>query len=363
LEDSVSRSLIIIPFFVLSILSILLAQDTQPVTAANRIELQLNTDEAEAVLAILDKRSAGVAIPDGDWQHLFASEPYIRLKKREASMHRDFTDDDFRKFVLSPELAATAQSLRHTLDAWRQADLVASARRVLAYLPEQAHIKAKVFPVIKPKTNSFVFETTTDPTIFLYLDPEESGAKFENTVAHELHHIGYSSVQSLAEQKQKDLPPNVKPAVDWMGAFGEGFAMLAAAGGPSIDPHATSSAQEHARWEHDLANFNQDVGLLQQFFLDIVNQRLTRKDDIDKKGYSFFGIQGPWYTVGYKMAVIVEKRYGRARLIECMLDPRALLATYNRAAQEMNGSRGEKLALWSPELMQKIGMRLAKEDP
>jgi putative zinc-dependent peptidase DUF5700 len=359
----VSRSLIIMPFFVLSILSILLAQDNQPVTAANRIQLRLNTEEAEAVLTILDKRSGGTAIPDGDWRRLFATEPYVRLKKREASMHRDFTDDDFRKFVLSPELAAKAASLRQTLDAWRQADLVASARRVLAYLPEQAHIEAKVFPVIKPKINSFVFETTTDPAIFLYLDPEESAAKFENLVAHELHHIGYSSVQSLAEEKQKDLPPNVKPAVEWMGAFGEGFAMLAAAGGPDIDPQATSSPKDHARWEHDMANFNLDVVSLQQFFLDIVDQRLTRKGDIDQKGYSFFGVQGPWYTVAYKMAVIVEKRYGRARLIECMLDPRDLLATYNRAAQEMNSSREEKLALWSPELMQKIGVRLAKAKP
>ena len=93
--------------------------------------------------------------------------------------------------------------LRHTLDAWQRADLVASARRVLAYLPDQAHIRAKVFPVIKPVTNSFVFESTTDPTIFLYLDPEESAAKFENTVAHELHHIGYSSIEALAEESRK----------------------------------------------------------------------------------------------------------------------------------------------------------------
>ena len=69
--------------------------------------------------------------------------------------------------------------------------------------PTEAYIHAKVFPVIKPITNSFVFETTTDPAIFLYLDPEESAAKFENTVAHELHHIGYASVESLAEQSRR----------------------------------------------------------------------------------------------------------------------------------------------------------------
>jgi hypothetical protein len=328
-----------------------------------RIQLQFNTDEADAVLAILGKRASGTPVADSDWQRLFSSEPYLRLKKREASMHRDFTDDDFKKFVLSPELAAMASSLRHTLDAWRRANLVASAQRVLAYLPEQALIKAKVFPVIKPKTNSFVFETSTDPAIFLYLDPEESEAKFENTVAHELHHIGYASVESLAAEKQKDLPPNVKPAVDWMGAFGEGFAMLAAAGGPNVDPHAASSPEERARWEKDLANFNQDLGSLQDFFLDVIDHRLEGKDKIDERAYTFFGVQGPWYTVGYKMAVTVEKRYGRKRLIECMLDPRELLASYNQAATEINANGKEKLALWSPELMQKIATRLTRATP
>jgi hypothetical protein len=347
--------LVLLPFFCLS----LSYGQSAPAAAADRIQLKLDTSEAAAVLAILDKRAAQTAVPDSDWQRLFATEPYVRLKKREAGLHRDFTDDDFRKFVLSPELAAKASALRQTLDAWAKADLVASARRVLAYLPDQASIKAKVFPVIKPNTNSFVFETTTDPAIFLYLDPEESAAKFENTVAHELHHIGFSSVGALTEAKLKDLPPHVKPAVEWMGAFGEGFAMLAAAGGPDVDPHATSSPREHARWDHDMANFNQDVDSLQRFFLDVIDGRLATKDAIDEKAFTFFGAQGPWYTVGYKMAVIVERRYGRKRLIECMLDPRELLASYNRAANEINAGGGERLALWSPELMQKIGMRLA----
>jgi putative zinc-dependent peptidase DUF5700 len=246
--------------------------------------------------------------------------------------------------------------LRHTLDKWKQADLQASARRVLSYLPDRAAIKAKVFPVIKPKTNSFVFESQTNPAIFLYLDPQESAAKFENTVAHELHHIGYASISSLADERQKEVPVNAKPAVEWMGAFGEGFAMLAAAGGPEVDPHATSSPEEHARWDHDLANFNSDLSALQQFFLDVVDQKLTTKEKIDEKAYTFFGdAQGPWYTVGYKMAVIVEKRFGRKVLIDCMLDPRELLARYNQAARAINEGGSDKLALWSPELLQKIG--------
>ncbi|MGO9242399.1 MAG: DUF5700 domain-containing putative Zn-dependent protease [Bryobacteraceae bacterium] len=325
-------------------------------SATDRVQLQLNTDEADMVLAILARKTDGLTTAESDWQRLFATEPYIRLKKREASLKRDFTDDDFKTFVLSPGLAAKADALRHTLADWKKADLTASAVRVLAYLPEQAKIHAKVFPVIKPGTNSFVFETQSDPTIFLYLDPQESAAKFENTVAHELHHIGFSSVDSLAEAKLKDLPPNVKSAVDWMGAFGEGLAMLAAAGGPDVHPHAVSSPDERARWDRDMANFNDDLATVQQFFLDIINRKLSTKSEIDEKAYSFFGVQGPWYTVGYKMAVIVEKRYGRAALIDCMIDPRELLARYNSAATELNHIQKDQLALWSPELLTKIAV-------
>jgi hypothetical protein len=232
----------------------------------------------------------------------------------------------------------------------------------LTYLPKQAVIKAKVFPVIKPKTNSFVFETQTDPTIFLYLDPHESAAEFENTVAHELHHIGYASVEALAEARQKDVPANAKPAVEWMGAFGEGFAMLAAAGGPDVDPQATSSPEDRTRWNHDMANFNQDLESLQEFFLDVINGNLATKEKIDEKAFAFFGAQGPWYTVGYKMAVIVEKRYGRKVLIDCMLDPRELLARYNVVADEINHrSPNQHLTLWSADLMQKIRFRLVEE--
>jgi hypothetical protein len=322
---------------------------------SNRIHLQLDSSEAEAVLSIVDKQAAGTAPTDSDWKRLFETEPYVRLKRREAAMHRDFTDDDFKKFVLSPELAGKANALRQTLDKWKQADIQASARGVLNYLPDQAVIKARVFPMIKPVTNSFVFESETNPAIFLYLDPEESAAKFENTVAHELHHIGYASVSSLANEKQKDVPANAKPAVEWMGAFGEGFAMLAAAGGPDVDPHAASSPQEHARWDHDLANFNTDLGALQQFFMDVIDQKLTTKEKINERAYSFFGdAQGAWYTVGYKMAVIVEKRFGRKVLIDCMLDPRELLARYNQAATEINERDPKKLALWSSDLLQKI---------
>jgi hypothetical protein len=332
------------------------AAAANPPAARARVALKVDTSEADAVLAILAERGSGKPVPDESWERLFRSEPYVRLKKREESLHVGFTDEDFRKFVLSDELGGKREALAATLAQWRGADLDAAAAGVLGYLPSAAVIRASVYPMIKPRRNSFVFETATNPAIFLFLDPEISAAKFENTVAHELHHIGFASV---APAPGKDSPesPNVAAAMKWLGAFGEGFAMLAAAGSPDVHPHATSKASDRERWDGDMANFDRDLRLVDAFFLDVLDGKLGSGDKVDEAGMQFFGVQGPWYTVGYRMAVVIERHDGRAALIECMADPRKLLATYNRDAADLNVRGKEKLALWSPALIEKLGSR------
>jgi hypothetical protein len=316
----------------------------------------MDAGEADAVLSILRQRIAGQPVADSDWQRLFESEPYRRLKRREADMKRTFEDAEFRDFVLSDTLLQRAPQLEETLAAWKRIDLEASARSVLGYLPAQARIHAKVFPVIKPKTNSFVFDLQNDPTIFLYVDPAVGAPQFANTVRHELHHIGLASV--AGEKALEGLPPRAKAAAGWMGAFGEGMAMLAAAGGPDIHPHAHSSAEDRARWDRDVAHFARDLRTVEQFFLDVVEGRLEGEDAIREKGFTFFGVQGPWYTVGWKMATLVEQTYGRAALVDCMLDPRRLLATYNAAVR--TGQFGTGLPPWSERLLSAVGARPAK---
>ena len=94
-------------------------------------------------------------------------------------MQRSFDDADFKTFVLSDQLAERAPALREALDKLKRADITRAGQLALSYLPKDAHIRAKIYPVIKPRDNSFVFDMKNDPAIFSYLDPAISPEKFE----------------------------------------------------------------------------------------------------------------------------------------------------------------------------------------
>jgi hypothetical protein len=319
------------------------------------VKVSIVSDEAEAVLAVLAKKRGQRAITVDDWRRIFSSEGYTRLKKRELSMGRSFEDEDFKRFVLSDQLSRQAQTLTATLEHWKRADVSRAARLALAYLPEKATIQAKIYPVIKPQRNSFVFDIDRDPAIFLYLDPAMDQAKFENTLAHELHHIGYGTVCPTKNSKEEigRQPKNMQTVLTYMRAFGEGFAMLAAAGGPGTHPHATSDPKDRARWERDVANFDSDLRKVEKFFLDVLGNRLSDQQFRETLA-GFYGEQGAWYTVGWRMSVLIEKELGRSALVAAMCDPRALPATYNSAAQRYNRNSRKPLTLWSPELIEAI---------
>ena len=323
--------------------------------ASAQVNVRMVTDEAEATLAILAKKKANQPITESDWQRVFQSEGYMRLKQRETSMKRTFEEADFKTFVLSDQSAERAAALEETFEKWKRADITRAARLALDYLPRGAQIKAKIYPVIKPRENSFVFDTTKDPAIFLYVDPKKTREQFENTLAHELHHIGYagSCPFKQAEEEIRKLPPHVRTTLTWIGAFGEGIAMLAAAGGPDVHPHAVSNAEDRARWDKDLGNFNDDLKKVEKFLLDVLQKKLT-EEQIQQTGFSFFGTQGPWYTVGWKMSVVIEKTFGREKLIECFCDQRKLFSTYNQAAEKHNRTSRQPLALWSDTLISGI---------
>jgi hypothetical protein len=81
---------------------------------------------------------------------------------------------------------------------------------------------------------------------------------------------------------------------------------------------------------------------------------VTSPDSVNTLAGQFYGGQGPWYTVGWKMSVTIEKVFGRRSLLAVMCDPRALLRRYNEAVAVWNGSHAEKLPIWSDRLMGRL---------
>jgi hypothetical protein len=322
-----------------------------PVLARSRVDVRIDTSQADAVLELLGKLESKQSILDSDWQRVFSTEGYVRLKKRELAMGRSFEDGDFKAFVMSPELLGRRTRLAATLERWKDVDADAISRGPLSYLPSTARIRAKIYPVIKPRTNSFVFDVKTDPAIFMYLDPDKRKEVFENELSHELHHIGFGSIPVPSPPAR--MTPSQEKVIGWIGAFGEGFAMLAAAGGPDIHPHRFSPTADRDRWDRDVANFNDDLRKVERFLLDLADGKLDESKERET-AMSFYGVQGPWYTVGWKMAVVIEKTFGRNELIKVMTNQRDLLPTYNRAVKKYNKKTGENLALWSGSLLQKL---------
>jgi len=241
-----------------------------------------------------------------------------------------------------------------TLAEMKHADMHALGSGVLSWLPAGASIRARVFPLIKPRHNSFVWtKPDNGPAIFLYLE-RQTQAKFENTVAHECHHIGLQSLEKEQDAVQIKMSPASRTAVHWMSAFGEGEAMLAAVGSTDRHPHWEDDALARARWDGDLMHFNTDLATLQQFFLDILDGKLQGDDAIQERAAPFWGdVQGAWYTVGYEMAVLVEKRYGRQAFTQCLIDPRRLLVLYNQIALEAD-AQGAVLGRWSPAFIDRL---------
>jgi Putative zinc dependent peptidase (DUF5700) len=322
------------------------------VAAGTRVQLTLDSSEAEQALVILHKGLARQAVTDGDWQKLFATVPYQWLKAREAGMHREFTDEDFKKFLQAPEAQVRTTEWADALAGMERADMTGIGERVLAWLPADAFIQTRVFPLIKPQTNSFVWRNAQgEPAIFVYME-EQTRAQFETTVAHECHHIGLFSLDAQRKKILAAMPESVQQAAEKMGAFDEGEAVLAAAGSTDLRPHWEDDAAARALWDSDMMHFNQDLATLTQFFLDVLDGKL-KGDAIQEKASTFYGDQGPWYTVGYEMAALVEKRFGRKVFTDCLMDPRLLLVRYNEVAEEAD-KNGAALALWPESLLRRI---------
>jgi hypothetical protein len=315
-------------------------------------DVQLVTDEADAALEILRARAAHSPPPADAWTRLFSSAGYTHLKERETAMRRAFTDSTFAAFLESDTLLARYPALARSVAALEHAELSRAAARALAYLPAGTSLRARMYLEIKPFTNTFVFTGRDSiPSIFLYVDTKETPAQLENTLAHELHHIGLNA--ACPDHESQRGTPAQQMLARFLGGFGEGQAMLAAAGSPDVHPHSTDDDSIRARWDRDVANAPADMAALSRFFTAVLDGRIASPDSVRSQAMTYYGIQGPWYTVGWLMASTVERERGRAALVRSLCTPARFMALYNEAALTAR-RRGVHLPLWDPALLRRL---------
>jgi hypothetical protein len=323
-----------------------------PAPASIQVDVRLEPDEADAALTILDTRLRGATPTPTDWERLFSADGYQHLKEREAAMGRSFTDSAFTAFLMSDTLLRRAPALARILPSLERLDVSAATARALTYLPAGTPLRARLYLEIKPRTNSFVFTGRDSvPSIFLYVKPDQSPAQLENTLAHELHHIGLN--RACPEPSFARATPAQRMLLWFLGAFGEGQAMLAAAGSASIHPHALDDDSVRTRWDRDVSHAPADIAELSRFFVAVLDGRMTSADSVRDQAFTYYGVQGPWYTVGWLMASTIEREFGRDRLVGSICDPTRFIATYQGAAKQAN-RRGASLPLWDQDLVGRL---------
>lgn len=326
--------------------------------AHDSLDVQLVTDEADSVVALASRAEKGSSVSSSDLERLAHTNGFRHLQERESRYGSVLSDSALKEFVTG--LTGRIDAYRAELRELESMDVNAAARRAAAYLPEGTALRARMYLEIKPRPNSFVFKGADSvPSIFFAVQPGRTRAQAMNTLTHELHHIGVASAcRNVKSVGSTHASPAVATLLEYLSAFGEGRAMLAAAGGADIHPHAADEDSIRRRWDRDVRRAPEDIKELSIFAEDVLDGRIATADSVTKRGDSYFGVQGPWYTVGWLMASTVERVRGRPALIATTCDPVALLVAYNEAVARAGAH--EALPRWPERLLAKLKRVSAK---
>lgn len=321
-----------------------------------RTPLSFDYAQAEQVLAMLDARTHGREITDGDWSRLFETAPFpiIRFAPRDAQ--QDFSRAKFKEFVLSPELLKRADTLREALEISKHAD-TAKLTAIPQFRPRVFVTHARIVPIIAPKQRSFVVQTAQGPVVFIPLDIETARQHLEKTVASRaIFEAEVASMRDKSDEEITRLPWAEGTVSDLTKNFDGGLALLASISKVETHPYWAYTLEEREHWNRRVGEFDQDLKKLDAMFAGILSGQLRNQQQINDLAENYATEMGAWQTVGYSMAVMIERTYGSKALIGAMRDPRWLIGLYNRAVNTAHARTGADYPNWSPEVLRAVGL-------
>lgn len=235
-------------------------------------------------------------------------------------MGNNLKESIFKDFLSDDHQIANYPGYKKSFKILKSINLSKVINQTRIYLPDKADINTEVIPLIKNKNNSFVHKFNDNMYLFLNLEPNILKERLINKLVHEFHHIGFDDIYNPKEYKY--LSRGAQQIIKWSNAFGEGLATLAAAGGPDFHPNKYNKELK-TKWNKNIKKFNKDFRKIQKFFMDILNKKIKSNKEIYDRGFELMvnnGGQGSWYTVGWQIAVVIEKISSKWNLLNCMED-------------------------------------------
>ena len=325
---------------------------------ARDVAIRLDASQARGTLALLAVRKSGKTVTREAWDRVFETEAYRRLLARETDIDkllgidRGYSDASFLEWAESDEALEGLEARERTLASWMAVDANEAGRKAMKYLPAHVAMKATVYLIVRKQTNSFVWDLPHDPAIFLWVGPDLSAGEMAMTLAHELHHVGLSGA---CRRDDRETEGPVATARGWLSGFGEGLAVLAAAGGPDAPTHPAGQTELIASWDARQDSLETDMRRVEAFLTDVATGTVEG-EEAQQRGMAFVNTatvpQGAFYTLGWFMGATIEREFGREAVIEATCDHGLLLTRYQQAARKAS-ARGsaKRLPLWSEDVL------------
>lgn len=292
-------------------------------------------------MAITDSLEDGVTVLESSWENLFETKGYKALK-----------NDEYIKSIINlafnPDKQSRLDTLLQTAGYWLKRDLnhlvsvrenksklkqykesldiddyiVKGRQKALKYLPKNLDTIYTTpplqFVVFSPDARVMGGNIIFDLKFMMDMKPEE----LSNLIGHEFHHyyLGFIEDRIEGPNRESDLYQLYRPIKQLQI---EGVADL-------IDKRTTVKDSTNFKWVDAYYASNEKL----KFMNDKLEELSVSDDSIASYGSQIFkNFPINCHPNGFYMAELIEKEYGKEKVIETLTNPFDFLYTYNSVAR------------------------------
>ncbi|GFZ32949.1 hypothetical protein CSC2_34750 [Clostridium zeae] len=146
-----------------------------------------------------------------------------------------------------------------------------------------------------------------------------------NLIAHELHHIEVNKLLNKRKQNEDNLKKQI--LIDFVGELmSEGVAYY------YLPSPYDKEGMLNIKWNNNIRNLDSIMFELNNYVEKILDGQIV---DLNDLGHLFNeGLKG--YTAGYTMVKLIDKTFGKDKVINCLEDCFMFIELYNQSLKKLN---------------------------